>query len=84
MEQVRTKQDTDTLKVVHDSELLALLEKLRIKQDIEDQKIKCKFCKEIITLDNLHSLFSESKEIKIVCDSSECIKQLMSYYSEKF
>ena len=84
MVQIRTKQNTDTLKVVHDSELLALLEKLRIKQDIENQKIKCKFCREVITLDNLHSLFSESKTVKVVCDNPECIKQLMSYYSEKF
>ena len=84
MAQVRTKQDTDTLRVVHDNELLALLEKLHIKQDIEYQKIKCKFCREIITFNNLYSLFSESKTVKVVCDNPECIKQLMSYYSEKF
>ena len=84
MAQVKTRQNTDELKVVHDDELMDLLEKLHIKQDIENKKIKCKFCKGVITFDNLHSLFSESGEIKIVCESPRCIKQLLSYYSEKF
>jgi ribosomal protein L29 len=65
------------LHAVHDDDLEALLTKLKQGQ------IKCKFTQEIITLENLHSIFPEEKTIKLVCDSPEAIKLLSEYINDK-
>ncbi|MCH7524522.1 MAG: hypothetical protein IIC74_05820, partial [Bacteroidetes bacterium] len=46
-------------------------------------KVKCKFTNEIITLENLHTIFPEEGTIKVVCESPEAIKLLSEYINEK-
>ncbi|WP_157209282.1 hypothetical protein [Mariniflexile maritimum] len=71
------------LNAVHDDDLIALLKKLNILEKIKNGEVKCKFTKEIITLDNLHSIFPEEGTIKVVCDTPEAIKSLSEYINEK-
>jgi hypothetical protein len=71
------------LNAVHDDDLESLLDKLNLLEAIKSGKVKCKFTKEVITLDNLHSLFPEEGVIKLVCDSPEAIKLLSEYINEK-
>ena len=71
------------LNAVYDDDLEALLVKLNLLEKIKNRTVKCKFTKEIITLENLHSIFPEEGTIKLVCDSSEAIKLLSEYINEK-
>lgn len=73
----------DSLITVHDNDLEKLLEKLGVLQDVRDGKKKCKFTGTIITLENLHSIFPESGDIKFVSDDPEAIKQLSVYLNQK-
>ena len=72
----------EKLKSVHDQDLERLFERLGILGKLKHRKLKCKFCKTIITLENLHSLFPQSGSIKLVCDRTECVKELSSLLRE--
>lgn len=65
-----------TLNVIHDDNLELFLISIGAYDDIKKGNKKCKFCKENITFENLHSVFPESGNINFVCDSSDCIKLL--------
>ena len=71
------------LNTVHDNDLEELLKKLNLLDKIKSGVLKCKFTKEIITLENLHSIFPEEGTIKLVSDSPEAIKSLSEYINEK-
>jgi hypothetical protein len=71
------------LHAVHDDDLEALLTKFNLLEKVKQGQIKCKFTQEIITLENLHSIFPEEKTIKLVCDSPEAIKLLSEYINDK-
>jgi hypothetical protein len=70
------------LNVVHDDELLQLIEKLGLKKRMDEGKLKCKFTGTVITFENLYSLFPESGDIKLVCDTPEAIKLFIEYSNE--
>ena len=71
------------LNAVHDNDLEALLIKLNLFDKIKNGELKCKFTQEIITLDNLHSIFPEEGTIKLVSDRPEAVKLLSEYINEK-
>lgn len=71
-----------TLNTVHDDELLLLIEKLGLKDKLNQGKLKCKFTGEVITFDNLYSIFPESGDIKLVCDNPTAIKLFTEYANE--
>ncbi|WP_438989510.1 hypothetical protein [Polaribacter sp.] len=71
------------LNAVHDDDLEPLLTKLNLLEKVKNGQAKCKFTNEIITLENLHSIFPEEGTIKLVCDSPEAIKLLSEYINEK-
>lgn len=75
---MRTKLNT-----VYDTDLAELLVKLNLYDKIKEGKIKCKFTDEIITMENLHSIFPEENTIKVICDSPNAIKLLSEYINEK-
>jgi len=70
------------LKAVHDQDLEKLLSDLGILDVVRSGKRKCKFCENIITLDNIHAIFPESEDIKIVCNSPNCIKKLSIFLNK--
>ncbi len=76
-------KEKKSLNVVYDKDLETLLKNIGIFDDICEKKKKCKFCKTEITIENLHSLFPESDDIKIVCDNPTCIKKLSEYLNDK-
>ena len=71
------------LNAVHDNDLEALLTKLNLLDKIKAGELKCKFTKEIITLENLHSIFPEEGAINLDSDSPEAVKLLSEYNNEK-
>lgn len=70
------------LNTVYDDDLLKLIEKLGLKDKFENNQLKCKFTGEIITFENLYSIFPESGDIKFVCDKPEAIKLFSDYANE--
>lgn len=78
-----TKKTEGTLKVIHDDKIKLLLENLGLSLLIEKGEIKCKFCKSVITYDNINSIFPESDTIKITCNTPVCILNLTNYINEK-
>jgi len=70
------------LNVVHDNDLIDLLKKLKLFEKIQMGQLKCKFTATVITFQNLHSIFPESGDIKLVCNSPEAIKKLSEYINE--
>ena len=69
----------ERLKVVHDDDLTALLDRLGILGKVRHGEVRCKFCEEPVTLENLHSLFPLSGAVKLVCDKPACIKGLTEF-----
>ena len=67
-----------TLKAVHDDDLEELLKSLGLYSDFMHGKLKCAFCKQVITWDNLHSLFPDSGQIKCTCANPSCVALLMA------
>ena len=74
--------DKRSLSAVHDEDLLKLLTNLNLINKLENNLLKCKFTGTIITFDNLYSIFPESGDIKLVCDTPEAIKLFTDYVQE--
>ena len=70
------------INAVYEDDLTEFLDKLELTKKIQSKKIKCKFTKEIITLQNFHAVFPEAGDIKVVCNSPEAILEFSSYLRE--
>lgn len=64
------------VKMVQDDDLVPYLTSLGVYQDILNQKIHCKFCGSVITLENLQALFPCGEIICIVCSNANCMNKL--------
>lgn len=73
---------TGLVNLIHDKDLEMVLAKLGILKKIKQEKIKCKFTKSIITIDNLHAVFYENNDIKCVSSSATAIKEFSEYLNE--
>jgi hypothetical protein len=78
-----TKKTITKLKAVHDIDLEGLLDSLGLSSSLRAGKLKCAFCKEVITFENLHSIFPDSGAIKVSCSNPDCVKTLMARMEEK-
>lgn len=70
------KLPKEKVHAVHDEDLEKILEGLGVLNKFKHGELKCKFCNNTITFNNLHSLFPQSGAIKFVCDDSECVREL--------
>ena len=75
--------DENKINIIYDEDLHDLLSKLWVLEDILKGKKKCKFTGEIITIDNLYTIFWENNEIKFVCDNINAQKQFLEYINNK-
>lgn len=73
------KKEDKKINFVLDDDLEGLLKKIGVFSDFKENKKKCKFCKEVVNMKNLHSIFKESGDIKFICDKPECVKELINY-----
>jgi len=65
----------EELDFIYDEDLMPVLEKLGVKTNFTEGNIKCLFCNEVITLENLYSFFIDEGKLKMICDKEDCIKQ---------
>lgn len=66
----------EKVRAVHDEDLEKILEGLGVLNKFKNGELKCKFCNTIINFSNLHSIFPQSGSIKLVCDNSDCVREL--------
>ena len=79
----RDKQPKKEIKTVHERDLDRLLVKLKIKEDFDNGKLTCKFCKNIINRENLYSFLSEAGVVHLICDKPDCVSSMLMYVEEK-
>ena len=76
------KRPRDPIAAVHDDDLTQFLESIGILADITAARCKCKFCGDLVTLDNLQAVFPDSGNIAIACTKPSCIRALMTRTEE--
>jgi hypothetical protein len=65
------------LHAVHDDDLGDVLRGLGLLEKFEAGHLKCRFCGDPVGWNNLHSLFPDSGDIKVVCNKSGCPEALL-------
>lgn len=76
-------KENKEINAVHEKDLDNFLKRLGIKERLENRNFKCKFCKEVITKQNLYSILPESGEINFICDKPICVIAFTEYTAEK-
>jgi hypothetical protein len=75
LDATRASAQPETVKAVHDDDLVAYLESLGV-DTTQPTLGQCKFCREPVTLENLAALFPESGALKLACDRPACLLAL--------
>lgn len=65
---------------IHEQDLEIILKKLSLLDDFNSKRLKCNFCKRIITKDNFGCIYPENNQIKFCCSDLVCYKKII----EKF
>jgi hypothetical protein len=73
----------ELIKAIYDDNLNSLLERLNLLGKFNSGQLKCSFCGEIITFNNLNAFFNDSGNIKLICDQTDCVSEFMSRIQEK-
>ena len=77
------KKAKENIKAVHDYEFVSFLKKLDVYDDVINERKKCKFCKNIVNIENIATVFAESGAIQFVCDKPYCIAKLGDYLTDR-
>ena len=75
--------DRETLKAVHEEKFETFLKNINVYDGILRGEYKCKFCGNVVNLDNVYTIFSEAGKVKFVCDTTNCVVNLGEYLSKK-
>lgn len=67
------------LKFLYDDDLLSVFEKLGVKDDFLNKRLKCSICETVITMDNFHSIHYDNG-IKIGCSEKNCMESIEKNY----
>ena len=68
------------LRAVYDDDLSLLLKNLGLLTKIQKGRVRCKICREAVTLATVHAMFPESGTIHIVCTKPNCMGQLINQH----
>jgi hypothetical protein len=71
------------LNALHEKDIEIFLDKIRLKNEFYNNKIKCNFCNQTIGIKNIYSFFRENNLINSVCDRSECITKFINKINNK-
>lgn len=64
------------IRVVHDEDLIKLLDSIGITEQIDKGEYRCMHCEKTVSLDNLWAIKIKEKKIYIVCSNSECLNKI--------
>lgn len=75
---METKNKMSNLEIpaIRDNDLRKILEHYGLSKKIDDHKLLCSGCDTPITWDNISTILVNEKELKIFCDSTECIEEI--------
>lgn len=71
------------INAVHETDLSNFLLKINLLDDFQAAKTKCKFCKDVVGIQNIYSVIKDSDKYKLVCNKASCVASLMSYLEKK-
>lgn len=60
------------LPVFHKEDTESIFRQIGLWEDFRSGRLKCAFCHQVITGENLKCIFSEKGEIALVCSNSAC------------
>lgn len=66
----------DSLKAVYSSDLDSFLEQLGLSEAFNMGKVTCRYCKCIITKENLYAIVPVNGSIECCCNQPECVLSL--------
>ena len=69
--------ENNTIKAVHDDDIISLLRSLQLYDLVSDGKIKCAFCEGAITVDNLDAIIPDDGKIVLSCNNATCHAKLL-------
>lgn len=68
---------------VHEDDLEVFLKKIGLLEEFLDNKIKCKFCDDLVTKENVYSILPQSGSFHLVCNKPECVMKLSEHINER-
>jgi hypothetical protein len=68
---------SDEIKVVHVDDLAGLLESLGVLNAVQNNSMKCTFCGDLITLDNIEAIIPLRGDIALSCSKPICRAKLL-------
>jgi len=71
------------LDAVHADDLDNLLLKVGLIKQFKGGTLKCKFCHDVVTADNIYSVIKDSGQYKVVCEKAGCVSQLMQFVATR-
>lgn len=64
------------IKAIYDDDLIEFLQNIGLYSKLSAGKVKCKFCGNIVTIENFLAVFPSQNKILISCNLPDCVKQL--------
>lgn len=77
------KRGYKPINAVHERDLDNLLDSVGLLSRFHEGKLKCKFCGDTVTIDNIYSVIRDSNTYKVVCTRAQCVALLMEYLEAK-
>lgn len=65
---------------IYDDDLLKLMENLEIQTLFLESALHCAFCEEVITWENIHSIFPDQNRVKVCCTNPQCVNRLIARF----
>lgn len=78
----RARLPRESVSAVHDDDLTRFLTSIGALNDIRAGKIRCKFCSEQTSLDDLQAVIPDSGTISYICKKPQCVRDLMKYMED--
>lgn len=73
---IKNKLRKTRMRFVHEEDLISLLDSMGITEQIEKGDVRCLYCNQKITFENLWAIKKKNKKICVVCSESECLNSL--------
>lgn len=67
---------TNSIKAVYEDDLIGYLKSTGLYNKIVAGELRCVYCGNPITLENLEIIVPKGKEVELVCKNKNCLNQL--------